>query len=281
MEKKLLDNVWCIQTIPKNGKSILAAVASSEEKAKEIQLILKKYQKTKVSSNIVEIPTNLTREGKIVSTVNNDKGEYPKVWCYTIESKNGSSYIAGVSTEVGFCDIMEKSIMKNCKENEFIHVDTFELDRIPFLELEHKVNDKYNIHEIDDEMQRKFRLFANSERPKIETECYGHEFEIYVNTKDHTIDSAYIDNKEIYCAYHGKMGLENIAGLATLKMCELLKEEGRYEPTMYNFDDIDTEKPLISSLSDEKFWDAGICKDIDWNADYVYDPIVKPDEMER
>ena len=70
--------------------------------------------------------------------------------------------------------------------------------------------------------------------------------------------------------------MENLAGLSTLKLFDILESEERSDPTVSDF----TPPPVSELTDDGRLWDEGLGKDINWSDDYILDPIVTED-MER
>ena len=173
---------------------------------------------------------------------------------------------------------MEEYLQQHFGQDGKIKMVEMKLDYMPILEhvAEQEQESSHSIKEIDEKMQQLFPLLANGDTYLQETSCYGHQLTAEIDPEEHLIKNVQIDGEDVYRAESGAASMENIAGLATLKLCDILESEERYDPTVYDF----TPPPVSELTDDGRLWDEGLGKDINWSDDYILDPIVTED-MER
>ena len=279
MGEKNAGKVWCIQINSGHGSPFLAAVATSKEKAGEMQEALLQNQKMPTQSTILQFRTDtIYGESWELQPSEIKEQDKQKVWCYTVEPEYTESFIAGIATSEENREQMEEYLQRHFGQDGKIKMTEMKLDHMTALEhvAEQEQDPSHSIKEIDEKMQQLFPLLANGDTYVQETSCYGHQITAEIDPEEHLIKNVQIDGEDVYRAENGAASMENIAGLATLKLCDILESEERYDPTVYDF----TPPPVSELTDDGRLWDEGIGKDISWSDDYILDPIATED-MER
>ena len=282
MGEKRTGKVWCIQFNSGHDTPFLVAVATSKDRADEIQKTLLQKQIMPIQSTILQCRTD-TIHGENWEPQPSDAKEQDKqkIWCYTVEPEYAEPFIAVIATSKESREQMEEYLQRHFGQDGKIKMVEMEPDHIPTLEhireQERKWEHSHSIQEIDEKMQQLFPLLANGESYLQESSCYGHRITAEIDPEEHLIKNVQIDGEEVYRAENGAASMENIAGLATLKLCDILEAEEKYDPTVYDF----TTPPVSELTDDGRLWDEGIGKDISWSDDYILYPIVKSEDMER
>lgn len=279
MGEKTAGKVWCIQINSSHDGPFLAAVATSKEKAVEMQKTLFQKQKMPTQSTILQCRTDTVYgANRTLQPSEVREQDEQKVWCYTVEPEYTEPFIAGIATSEEIREQMEEYLQQHFGQDGKIKMVEMKLDYMPILEhvAEQGQESSHSIKEIDEKMQQLFPLLANGDTYLQETSCYGHQLTAEIDPEEHLIKNVQIDGEDVYRAESGAASMENIAGLATLKLCDILESEERYDPTVYDF----TPPPVSELTDDGRLWDEGLGKDINWSDDYILDPIVTED-MER
>ena len=235
MGEKTAGKVWCIQINSSHDGPFLAAVATSKEKAVEMQKTLFQKQKMPTQSTILQCRTDTVYgANRTLQPSEVREQDEQKVWCYTVEPEYTEPFIAGIATSEEIREQMEEYLQQHFGQDGKIKMVEMKLDYMPILEhvAEQEQESSHSIKEIDEKMQQLFPLLANGDTYLQETSCYGHQLTAEIDPEEHLIKNVQIDGEDVYRAESGAASMENIAGLATLKLCDILESEERSRPYM-------------------------------------------------
>ena len=99
MGEKTAGKVWCIQINSSHDGPFLAAVATSKEKAVEMQKTLFQKQKMPTQSTILQCRTDTVYgANRTLQPSEVREQDEQKVWCYTVEPEYTEPFIAGIAT---------------------------------------------------------------------------------------------------------------------------------------------------------------------------------------
>lgn len=271
--------IWCIQTQSDTEGPALSGVTVSETKAREMKKELEKKVDRETQVSLYKVNANTLylnqRTAHFDEAVQHEDTFNPadiqNVWCIKLSNDQIDPFIAGFATSQEIVEDMQERIQEAYGTDMNVSVHMLEADHILYQQPERQSEKEasYNINQIDEKMQRAFQLLAYSEEQYQRCEYYGHTITAKIDTQEHIIKRVEIDGEKVYDAETGSVSIESLAGLATLKMCDLLEAEGRYIPTVYDFE---PPEPASDLGDDGRFWEEGVAKDIDWYEDFLLDP---------
>lgn len=166
MGEKTAGKVWCIQINSSHDGPFLAAVATSKEKAVEMQKTLFQKQKMPTQSTILQCRTDTVYgANRTLQPSEVREQDEQKVWCYTVEPEYTEPFIAGIATSEEIREQMEEYLQQHFGQDGKIKMVEMKLDYMPILEhvAEQEQESSHSIKEIDEKMQQLFPLLANGD----------------------------------------------------------------------------------------------------------------------
>ena len=286
-----MKHAWCIEKQTGEDEPVVIAVATSEATAEFLKNRVEEQKEEDTTFRISKINVNLMYlDYKVVKFGPQEQenessvllSDIPTFYCIYMDGDySAEPLLAGIATSKPIMEEMKRKAEAFYEGEMNITVEEMPANEIVASKAARTTDSRtYSIEEIDGVIQKAFQICAFGDSPVKRFQCFDHTIEVNVDTNQHIIERVEVEGEEIYNPVRGSgASLQSIGGLATLKMCDILEAEGRYEPCDYNFDFPEPASPLDHG---DGFWDEGWAKDINWFEDFMLDPHIKtPDDYER